>query len=64
VEVAVLLGNRMRCPLSDLASRYSEDRQENFDIYLPIWLARRNKMIFGALYIGGTLFAVTSWLLA
>jgi len=64
LEVAVLLGNHMRCPLTNLASRYSDDRQENFDIYLPIWLARRNQVIFGALYFGGTLFAVASWLLA
>jgi len=41
-----------------LAGRYTGDRQENFDIYLPVWLARRNKLIFGALYMGGTFFAI------
>ena len=64
VETAVLLVNRMRCPLTNLGSRYTDDRQENFDIYLPVWLARHNKQIFGALYIGGTLFAIASWLAA
>jgi hypothetical protein len=23
------------------------DRADNFDIYLPVWLARHNKVIFG-----------------
>jgi hypothetical protein len=61
VEVAVLVVNRMRCPLTDLASRYTDKRQENFDIYLPNWLARHNKSIFGLLYVGGTLFALYLW---
>ena len=64
VEVAVLVVNRMRCPLTSLASRYTDNRQENFDIYLPNWLARRNQLIFGALYTGGTLFALALWLSA
>jgi hypothetical protein len=28
-------------------------RRDNFDIYLPLWLARRNKAIFGALFVLG-----------
>ena len=45
LEVIVLAGNRMRCPLTDVAGRYTSERQDNFDIYLPLWLARhkRNK---------------------
>ncbi len=39
VEVAVLLANRMRCPLTGVAARYTKDRSPNFDIYLPVWLA-------------------------
>ncbi len=39
VEVAVLAFNGMRCPLTDLAARYTDDRRDNFDIYLPLWLA-------------------------
>lgn len=52
-ECVVLAANRGRCPLTGVAARYSEDRQPNFDIYLPIWLARYNKWIFGALFAGG-----------
>ncbi len=51
LEVAVLLANRMRCPLTDVAARYTDERQDNFDIYLPLWLARYNKEIFGGLYV-------------
>jgi len=49
-EVAVLVVNRMRCPLTDVAARYTEDRRDNFDIYLPLFLARYNKHVFGTLY--------------
>lgn len=50
VEVAVLAFNRMRCPLTDVAARYTDDRRDNFDIYLPLTLARYNKHVFGTLY--------------
>jgi hypothetical protein len=56
VECAVLAVNRGRCPLTDAASRYTDDRAANFDIYLPEWLARHNKTIFGALFIADLLF--------
>ena len=56
VEVLVLAANRLRCPLTDLAGRYTTERQDNFDIYLPLWLARHNKMIFGTLYLAGTIY--------
>ena len=56
-EVIVLMFNRMRCPLTVVAARYTDDRRDNFDIYLPEWLARYNKHIFGALYLAGIVFA-------
>jgi hypothetical protein len=58
VEVAVLIANRWRCPLTDLAARFTDDRRDNFDIYLPLWLARHNKTIFGTLFVVGGLVAV------
>ncbi len=60
LEVIVLAVNRMRCPLTDVAGRYTTERRDNFDIYLPLWLARRNKVIFGGLYLAG--IACTAWL--
>ncbi len=64
VECTVLAMNRGRCPLTDVASRYTEDRRDNFDIYLPLWLARRNKTIFGTLFVIGVLFVFGRWLVS
>ena len=60
-EVAVLLLNGWRCPLTDLAARYTSDRHDNFDIYLPLWLAKHNKNIFGAIYILSLAFLAARW---
>ena len=62
VESLVLLFNRMRCPLTDVAARYTDDRRDNFDIYLPEWLARYNKHIFGSLYAAGIGMTLLAWL--
>ena len=64
IECAVLAVNRGRCPLTDLAGRYTEARTDNFDICLPLWLARHNKAIFGTLFAIGELFVVGRWLSA
>jgi len=61
VEVAVLVWNRFKCPLTDVAARYTDDRRDNFDIYLPLWLARYNKHIFGSLFAAGVLFTLIQW---
>jgi hypothetical protein len=61
VEVIVLALNRMRCPLTAVAARYTDDRRDNFDIYLPEWLARWNKHVFGILYVAGLLVLWASW---
>jgi len=61
VEVAILAANRMRCPLTDVAARYTDERQDNFDIYLPRWLARHNKQVFGTLFVVGGLVALWAW---
>jgi hypothetical protein len=62
VEILVLAFNQWSCPLTSIAARYTEDRRPNFDIYLPQWLAKYNKQIFGPLYIAGMLFALANWL--
>ncbi len=61
VEVIVLAINRMRCPLTDVAARYTDDRADNFDIFLPLAVARYNKHIFGPLFLVGTLFTLFRW---
>lgn len=62
-EVVILSLNDWTCPLTPVAARYTESREANFDIYLPEWLARYNKQIFGPLYLAGTLFALVRWVL-
>src|SRR5690348_6026916 len=61
VEVIVLVANRFRCPLTAVAARYTSDRRANFDIYLPVWIARYNKAIFGSLFVAGILFTLIRW---
>jgi polyferredoxin len=61
VEALVLILNGWKCPLTAIASRYTDDRRDNFDIYLPEWLARYNKLIFGALYAAGMLITALQW---
>lgn len=53
VECAVLAFNR-----------YTDDRTGNFDIYLPVRLARRNKEIFGTIFAIGGSIAIWQWLAA
>jgi hypothetical protein len=68
-ECLVLALNHGRCPLTDIAARYSDDRTDdrtvdrvdNFDIYLPLWLARHNKRIFGFLFVAGEVFVLMRW---
>jgi hypothetical protein len=64
IEVLILAFNRFRCPLTAVAARYTDDRRDNFDIYLPLWLASHNKVVFGTLYAGGLVFIWVWWRLA
>jgi hypothetical protein len=61
VECAVLALNGGRCPLTDLAAKFTANRAVNFDIYLPIWLAQYNKVNFGALFVAGELVVLGCW---
>jgi hypothetical protein len=62
LECGVLAANRGRCPLTDLAAEYTAERQPNFDIYLPNWLAEHNNAIFGTLFMVGEGVVVARWL--
>jgi hypothetical protein len=61
LECLVLAANRMRCPLTDVAARYTADRRDNFDIYLPLALARYNKELFGTLFVADLLLVAVLW---
>ena len=58
IGIALILGEgltllifRMFCPLTLIARRYSDSEKENFDIFLPNWLAKHNKLIFTSIFI-------------
>jgi hypothetical protein len=62
IECLVLALNQCRCPLTDMAGRHTDQRADNFDIYLPLWLARHNKWIFGLLFTLGEIILLWRWL--
>jgi hypothetical protein len=49
VEGIVLVAFKNVCPLTLLARKYSNSVKDNFDIYIPNWLARYNKLIYTSL---------------
>ena len=49
LEGIILLIFKFFCPLTLLARRYSDSGKDNFDIYLPEWLAKNNKLIYTSL---------------
>jgi hypothetical protein len=61
-EVAILLFNHGRCPLTAVAARYTPQREANFDIYLPRWLAKYNKEIFSLVFLVGVAYGLFKWL--
>jgi hypothetical protein len=62
VECGVLALNSGRCPLTDVAARFTDERADNFDIYLPHWLARHNKAVCGTLFIVAEVVVLWYWL--
>lgn len=64
IETAVLLINKWRCPLTPIAMKYTSDRRENFDIYLPEWLAKHNKLIFSTIFVAGLILVVRNLLVS
>ena len=64
VECLILAANRCRCPMTDMAAAHTGDRADNFDIYLPLWLARYNKLIFGSLFVTAELFLLFKWVIS
>ena len=62
IECGVLALNGGRCPLTDVAAQFTEGRADNFDIYLPLWLARYNKAIFGTVLLINETIVLACWL--
>ena len=50
-EGIVLLTFKKMCPLTIIARKYSDSKKDNFDIYLPNWLAKNNKIIYTTFFV-------------
>lgn len=48
----------MKSQAPGLAARFTYDRADNFDIYLPKLLARHNQAILGTLFVIGELIVL------
>ena len=57
-EGIVLIVFKMFCPLTILARKFSNSNKDNFDIFLPNWLARYNKIIFATIYLIGLIIVL------
>lgn len=51
LEGLTLLICKLYCPLTIWARKYSDSTKENFDIYLPVWLAKYNKQIYTSIVV-------------
>lgn len=51
LEGIILLLFKFFCPLTVMARKYSASTKENFDIYLPNWLAKYNKPIYTSILV-------------
>ena len=62
-EGFVLLINKWRCPLTSLACKYTNVHPVGFDIFLPKWLAKHNKILFSTIFLIGLLLVLwrTMW---
>ncbi|AFY44095.1 hypothetical protein Nos7107_3526 [Nostoc sp. PCC 7107] len=50
LEGLTLLTFKLHCPLNLLARKYSSSKKDNFDIYLPSWLAKYTKSIYTSIF--------------
>jgi hypothetical protein len=58
IEGIILIIFKGKCPLTVLGYKYTDSHEVGFDIYLPRWLAKYNKMIFGTIFVIGILIII------
>lgn len=51
LEGVILVVFKNICPVTLIARKYSKSPKDNFDIYLPNWLARYNKEIYSIIVL-------------
>ena len=57
-EGLTLLVFKMYCPLTLIARKYTDSQNDNFDIFLPNWLAKHNKLIFTSIFMIGVVIVI------
>jgi hypothetical protein len=58
LEGIILIIFKWKCPLTILGYKYNDNQETGFDIFLPKWLAKNNKMIFSTIFIIGILIII------
>ena len=51
LEGIILIAFKKMCPITLIARKFSNSQQDNFDIYLPNWLAKYNKEIYSIIVL-------------
>ncbi len=57
-EGIVLIIFKGKCPFTILGYKYTDNFEIGFDIFLPRWLAKYNKAIFGSIFIIGVIIVI------
>jgi hypothetical protein len=58
LEGLTLLIFKSHCPLNLLARKYTNSTKDNFDIYLPNWLAKYTKLIYTTIFAIATIITI------
>ena len=51
LEGIILIVFKKMCPITLIERKFSNSQQDNFDIYLPNWLAKYNKEIYSIIVL-------------
>jgi len=51
LEGIILIVFKRMCPITLVARKFSTSQKDNFDIYLPNWLAKYNKEIYSIIVL-------------
>jgi hypothetical protein len=58
LEGIILIIFKSKCPLTVLGYKYSDNHEIGFDIFLPRWLAKNNKVLFSTIFVIGILIVI------
>lgn len=62
VETVVYYGNGQKCPFTDLAKKYGDEKGYVGDIFLPKKVADNTFYVFGGLFLLGIIILVLNYL--